>query len=43
MSASDGEEESEELTLFRQQWRQELGIGQSTPGRRQGPEEEVSI
>ena len=43
MNASDGEEESEELALFRQQWRQELGIAQPTPGRRQGPEEEVSI
>ena len=32
MNASDGEEESEELALFRQQWRQELGIAQPTPG-----------
>ena len=36
MSASDGEEESEELALFRQQWRQELGIAQPTPGTGRG-------
>jgi len=42
MSASKGEEESEELALFRQQWRQELGIAQPPPAS-QEPEEEVSI
>ena len=36
MNAPDGEEESEELTLFRQQWRQELGIAQHTPGTGRG-------
>ena len=33
---SDGEEESEELALFHQQWRQELGIAQPTPGTGRG-------
>ena len=42
MSDSKGEEESEELALFRQQWRQELGIAEPPPAC-QEPEEEVSI
>lgn len=36
-----GEEDSEELALFRQQWRQELGIIPNPPPSHTEPEEEV--
>lgn len=36
-----GEEDSEELALFRQQWRQELGIIPNPPPSHAEPEEEV--